>query len=75
MMANEAEIGVATAVISPVEALIVATDVLALFHVPPVGVVIKVVVVPGHIGELVITAGNALTVTSLETTQPETEIR
>ena len=52
-----------------------ATDGLALVQEPPVGVVMSVVVEPGHNGELVITAGTALTVIALETIQADTELR
>ena len=49
----------------------VATDVVKLFHVPPVGVAFRVTVVPGHVESVPVIAGWAFTVTVRLTEHPE----
>ncbi len=56
---------------TPVDASMVATDVLALFHVPPLIALESVVVAPWHTcDEPVMPAGNEFTVTTVLVKQP-----
>jgi len=56
---------IALPVTKPVEGFIVASDVLLLDHVPPLGVAVKVVVVDIHIDSEPLITGIGLTVTVL----------
>jgi hypothetical protein len=62
----------ATAVTTPVDGLTVATDVVPLVHVPPVGVELSEVVLPAHMVVVpVIADGAELTLTTVVLVHPE----